>query len=336
MPASFIDDRIPHQTLITGAKIPSIGLGTFGSDAVSASQIAAAVVQAAEIGYRHFDCASVYGNEPEIGEALAQVIASGIPREHLWITSKVWNDCHAPADVEKSCLRSIADLGVKYLDAYLVHWPFPNHHDPGCDVASRSRNARPYIHEEFMATWRAMESLVDRGLVRHIGTSNMTIPKLELLLRDARIQPALNEMELHPHFQQPALFDFLLARNIVPVGFSPLGSPGRPERDRTPEDTSPLTDPVILEIAKRRNRHPATICLKWAVQRGGVVIPFSIRPANLLANLNTVREPDLSPEEMRAIRETDRNCRLIKGQVFLWKANQSWRDLWDEDGVIPQ
>lgn len=336
MPSSSLDHAIPYRTLNIGAAIPSIGLGTFGSDTVRADQVAAAVVQAAEIGYRHFDCASVYGNEREIGEALAQVIDSGIPRDQLWITSKVWNDCHAPADVEKSCLRSIADLGVKYLDAYLVHWPFPNHHEPGCDVASRSRNARPYIHEEFMATWRAMESLVERGLVRNIGTSNMTIPKLELLLRDARIQPALNEMELHPHFQQPALFDFLRARGIVPVGFSPLGSPGRPERDRTPEDTSPLTDPVILEIAERRNQHPAAVCLKWAVQRGGAVIPFSVRPANLLANLKAVCGPDLSPEEMQAIHGIDRNCRLIKGQVFLWKANQSWHDLWDEDGVIPQ
>jgi alcohol dehydrogenase (NADP+) len=336
MTTSSIDNEIPRQILPTGAAIPSIGLGTFGSDTVSADEIAAAVVQSAQIGYRHFDCASVYGNEPEIGRALDRVIASGIARDHLWITSKVWNDSHAPSDVEKSCLKSIADLGVEYLNAYLIHWPFPNHHDPGCDVEARRRDARPYIHDRFMAAWGAMESLVDRGLVRHIGTSNMTIPKLRLLLRDARIRPALNQMELHPHFQQPALFDFLRSQGIVPVGFSPLGSPGRPERDRTPEDTSPLTDPVITEIAERHRLHPAAVCLRWAVQRGGVVIPFSVRAANQRANLDAIRQLDLSAEEMQAIRGTDRNCRLIKGQVFLWKSNQSWRDLWDEDGVIPQ
>jgi diketogulonate reductase-like aldo/keto reductase len=181
-----------------------------------------------------------------------------------------------------------------------------------------------------------MESLVDRGLVRHIGTSNMTLPKLTLLLTDARIRPALNEMELHPHFQQPALFDFLRSNEIVPVGYSPLGSPGRPERDRTPEDTSPLSDPLIVEIAERRNLHPAQVCLKWGLQRGQVVIPFSIKQRNLLCNLQAVLEPDLSEEEMAAIRTADRNCRLIKGQVFLWKANQSWRDLWDENGEIAQ
>ena len=106
-----------------------------------------------------------------------------------------------------SCRQSLADLQLDYLDLYLVHWPFPNFHPPHCDVESRSPNARPYIHENFMRTWRKMEELVDLGLVRHIGTSNMTIPKLELLLRDARIKPAVNEMELHPHFQQPELFD---------------------------------------------------------------------------------------------------------------------------------
>lgn len=331
-----IELNIASHTLSTGARIPSIGMGTFGSDAVSAEEIATAVVQAAEIGYRHFDCASVYRNEREIGESMVRLIGSGIAREQLWITSKVWNDCHAPAAVERSCIQSIRDLRVEYLDAYLVHWPFPNHHDPGCDVESRSNHAHPYIHGDFMATWRAMESLVDRGLVRHIGTSNMTIPKLSLLLRDARIRPALNEMELHPHFQQPALFDFLRSNEIVPVGYSPLGSPGRPERDRTPEDTSPLTDPVILEIAERRNLQPAQVCLKWGLQRGQVLIPFSTKQRNLLANLQVVLEPDLSEEEMAAIHTSDRNCRLIKGQVFLWKANQSWRDLWDENGEIAQ
>jgi alcohol dehydrogenase (NADP+) len=327
---------IPACTLRTGDRIPSIGLGTFGSDSVSAQDVAAAVIQAADIGYRHFDCAPVYGNEKEIGHALAQVISSGIPREQLWITSKVWNDCHAPADVERSCRKSIRDLGVQYLDAYLVHWPFPNHHDAGCDVESRSDHARPYIHANFMATWRAMEALVDRGLVRHIGTSNMTIPKLSLVLRDARIRPTLNQMELHPHFQQQALFDFLRSNQIVPVGFSPLGSPGRPGRDRTPEDTSPLEEPAIAAIAARRDLHPAQVCLKWAVQRGQVVIPFSVRTRNQFLNLQAVLHPDLSEAEMTAIRGADQNCRLIKGQVFLWKANQSWRDLWDEDDEIVQ
>jgi aryl-alcohol dehydrogenase-like predicted oxidoreductase len=117
---------------------------------------------------------------------------------------------------------------LDYLDLYFIHWPFPNHHAAGVDVSSRDHNAQPYIHANYMKTWRQLELLVDRGLVRHIGTSNMTIPKLELLLRDARIKPAVSEMELHPHFQQPALFDFVRRHGIEPIGYSPIGSPGRP------------------------------------------------------------------------------------------------------------
>jgi alcohol dehydrogenase (NADP+) len=324
---------VPQKALYTGAQMPAIGLGTFGSDHVTASEVAAAVEGAATIGYRHFDCASVYGNEHEIGHALQQVLRH-LKREELWITSKLWNDKHGENDVIPSCRKSLADLRLSYLDLYLVHWPFPNFHPPGCDVTSRSQDSKPYIHAEFMKTWRKMEELVDLGLVRHIGTSNMTIPKLRLLLRDARIKPAVNEMELHPHFQQPALFEFVRSNGMVPVGYCPIGSPGRPERDRTPEDTSPTEDPVIVKIANRLGVHPAVVCLKWAVQRGQVPIPFSTKPKKYLSNLEGVVSEPLTADEMREIGTIDRNCRLIKGQVFLWKEGQSWEDLWDPSGEI--
>jgi diketogulonate reductase-like aldo/keto reductase len=244
----------------------------------------------------------------------------------------VWNDKHGEDDLIASCRQSLADLRLDYLDLYLVHWPFPNFHPPGCDVSSRSPDAKPYIHESYMKTWRAMEKLVDLGLVRHIGTSNMTIPKLKLVLRDARIRPAVNEMELHPHFQQPELFRFVKENGIVPVGYCPLGSPGRPERDRTPEDTAPTQDPVILEIARRHGVNPAAVCIKWAVQRGQTPIPFSVN--HYRDNLASVVSDPLSDEEMSAIAQIDHNCRLIKGQVFLWKDGQTWEDLWDTNGEI--
>ena len=323
---------IPQRRLYTGAAIPAIGLGTFGSDSIRAAQGAEAVRGAADIGYRHFDCASVYGNEPEIGEALEAIVAQGIERKDLWITSKLWNDMHGEKDVIASCRQSLSDLRLGYLDLYLVHWPFPNFHPPGCDVTSRSRGAKPYIHESYMKTWRKMEELVDLGLVRHIGTSNMTIPKLKLLLRDARIRPAVNEMELHPHFQQPELFQFVMDHGIQAVGYCPIGSPGRPERDRTPEDTTPVEDPVVIEIAREHGIDPAVVCIKWAVQRGQIPIPFSIN--HYRANLEGGLSDPLSEEEMRKIAAIDRNCRLIKGQVFLWKAGQRWEDLWDMQGEI--
>lgn len=325
---------IPAFELFSGAKIPCIGLGTFGSDHVSADQVANAVKNAAAMGYRHFDCAAVYGNEAEIGNALKEVVASGIPRKDLWITSKLWNDKHAKQDVIPACKQSLQDLQLDYLDLYLVHWPFPNFHPPGCAVSSRSDNATPYIHDKYMETWGELERLVEQGLVRNIGTSNMTVPKLELLLRDAAIAPVVNEMELHPHFQQPQLFDFVTRHNILPIGFCPLGSPGRPDRDRTPEDTVDMEDPVIVKIAHRLDVHPAAICLKWAVQRGNVVIPFSTNPRNYLSNLKAIAGEPLTDSDMEAIAGIDKNSRLIKGQVFLWKEGQCWEDLWDLNGEI--
>ncbi|MGD0348025.1 MAG: aldo/keto reductase [Terracidiphilus sp.] len=331
-PAAIDPAAIPQRKLATGATMPAIGLGTFGSDHVSAVEVAQAVKGAAAVGYRHFDCASVYGNEDEIGAAFEEILRGGIKRKELWITSKLWNDKHGENDVIASCRKSLADLRLSYLDLYLMHWPFPNFHPPGCDVSSRSSDARPYIHENYMKTWRKMEELVDMGLVRHIGTSNMTVPKLKLLLRDARIKPAVNEMELHPHFQQPELFRFVVENGIQPVGYCPVGSPGRPERDRTPEDTAPTEDPVIVDIARRHGTHPAAVCIKWAVQRGQTPIPFSVN--HYRENLAAAAGEPLTDDEMRGIAALDRNCRLIKGQVFLWKEGQTWEDLWDVNGEI--
>jgi alcohol dehydrogenase (NADP+) len=325
---------IPYRTLHSGAKMPAIGLGTFGSDHVSHLAVAEAVGYAVSVGYRHIDCASVYGNEVRIGETFRKLRQHGFRREDLWVTSKLWNDKHGEDDVIRSCEKSMLDLQLDYLDLYLVHWPFPNHHPPGCEITARNPNAVPYIHENYMRTWRKMEELVDRGLVRHIGTSNMTVPKMELLVRDARIKPAANEMELHPHFQQPEFFRYLLEKDILPIGYSPIGSPGRPERDRTPEDTSPIEDPVICAIAQKLGIHPAVVCIKWAIQRGQVPIPFSANPHKILSNLLGAISKPLTPEDMSAIENLDRNCRLIKGHVFLWKEKQSWEDLWDVHGVI--
>ena len=325
---------VPMKMFATGAKIPAIGLGTFGSDNYTGEEIARAVVDAASVGYRHFDCAAVYANEHLVGPALREIVQNGVAREDLWVTSKVWNDRHN--DVAGSCEQSLRDLRLDYLDLYLVHWPFPNAHAPGVDVFSRDKHARPYIHDAYMKTWAQMETLVERGLIRHIGTSNMTIPKLKLVLRDAAIKPAANEMELHPHFQQPELFQYVVDYGIVPIGYSPIGSPSRPARDRTPDDTVDVEDPVIVQIAERLGVHPAIVCVKWAVRRGQIPIPFSVKRAQYLATLQAVVGEPLTDEEMAAIAGIDKNNRLIKGQVFLWKENQAWEDLWDWNGEIAQ
>ncbi|HBR35559.1 MAG TPA: aldo/keto reductase [Firmicutes bacterium] len=327
-------NKVPKRKVYTGAEIPAVGLGTYGSDRFSAEQIAEAVKGAIAVGYRHIDCAAVYGNEHLIGESLQAAIQAGVKREELWITSKVWNDMHGDGDVLISCAKSLKDLQLDYLDLFLVHWPFPNYHAPGVSVDSRDPHARPYIHEEYMKVWRQMERLVELGLVKHIGTSNMTIPKLKLVLRDAKIKPACNEMELHPHFQQPELFKFVVDNGIVPIGFCPIGSPKRPDRDKTEADTVDIEDPVIVRIAQRHQVHPAVICVKWAVQRGQVPIPFSIHRDEYLSNLMCSVIDPLTDEEMEEIATIDQNCRLIKGQVFLWESAKGWEDLWDLNGEI--
>ena len=326
---------VPKRKLYTGEEIPVVGLGTFGSDKYTPEQVSNAVFGAILSGYRLIDCASVYQNEDRIGEVLQRIFKeSEIKREELFITSKVWNDMHGEGKVLESCKKSLSDLGLSYLDLYFVHWPFPNYHAPGCTGDSRNPDSRPFSVEAFMATWRQCEELVDKGLVRYIGMSNMTIPKLEAVLPLCRIQPAALEMELHPSFQQPELFDYARQHDILPIGYCPIGSPSRPERDRTEEDLADGELPGVAEAAKAHGVHPALICLKWAVQRGQVPIPFSVKAVQYEANLRGVIEDPLTEAEMAAIAGEDRNCRLIKGQVFLWEGAGGWEDLWDMEGVL--
>lgn len=333
---AWIDPKkVPKRTLLNGQQIPCIGMGTFGSDRFTAEQISAAVAGAIRCGYRLFDCASVYGNEDQIGQVFAQAFQEGVvKREELFIASKVWNDMHWQGDVLLSLAKTLKDLQLDYLDAYFVHWPFPNYHAPGCDGDSRNPDSRPFSVEEFMSTWRQCEQLVDEGKVRYIGMSNMTVPKLEAVLPLCRIQPAALEMELHPGFQQPELFDYAVAHGIQPIGYCPIGSPSRPERDRTAEDIADTQMPEIVEIAERHNIHPALVCLKWAAQRGQIPIPFSVKEPQYVSNLACVTEDPLTEEEMESIRRADKNCRLIKGQVFLWAGAKGWEDLWDMEGTI--
>lgn len=328
----MIDPKtFPHFTLNDGGTIPSIGMGTFGSDRVSSEEVAQAVANGIRVGYRLFDCAACYGNEAEIGKVFRAAMDDGaVKREDLFIMTKVWNDMHR--NVAASCKKSIADLQCDYIDMLFIHWPFPNYHPPFCDVDTRNPDSKPFSVEEFVDTYRQIEALVDEGLVRRIGISNMTIPKLDAVLDKLRIPPAACESELHPTFQQQELFDYLNKRGILNVGYMPLGSPRRPERDILPEDVADMQLPELKEIARAHNCHPAIICLKWALQRGQLPIPFSVH--NYEANLESAVTEKLTEEEMRIIAGLECGNRLVKGQVFLWEGATDWHDLWDEDGVI--
>lgn len=320
--------KVPKITLSNGDEMPVIGMGTFGSDRFSAAEVAEAVAGGIRAGYRMLDCAACYGNEKEIGQVLSEAYKEGIvQRSDMFIMSKVWNDMHR--NVGEACRKTIADLGCEYLDMYFIHWPFPNYHPPFCDVDARNPDSRPFSVEEFVDTYRQCEQLVEEGLVRHIGISNMTIRKLDAVLDLLKIAPAACESEFHPCFQQTELLDYLNKKGIVSVAYMPIGSPKRPERDIVPEDVNDLAQPVIVEIAEKHGVHPAIIALKWALGRGTIPIPFSLH--NYVANLEaTITEP-LTQEEMDAIATLECGNRLVKGQVFLWEGANDWHDLWDED-----
>lgn len=324
---------VPKVKLYTGEEIPCVGMGTFGSDRFTPEQVSNAVAGAIRCGYRMFDCAACYGNEDQIGEVFHAAFEEGVvERKDLFIMTKVWNDMHER--VEESCRKSIQDLQCDYIDLFFIHWPFPNYHAPGCDVDSRNPDSRPFSVEEFMNTYRQCEELVRKGLIRHIGISNMTIPKMEAVLPLMEIMPSACESEMHVCFQQKEIFDYLTEHKIQPIGFMPLGSPQRPERDMCPEDVADLQTPEMQEIAKAHGCHPALIALKWAHQRGQIPIPFSVHEAEYVSNLKAMTEEPLTEEEMKTIETLERNNRLVKGQVFLWEGAKDWHDLWDEEGKI--
>lgn len=321
---------IPKKRLYTGAELPCVGMGTFGSDRVSHEDVSEAAAGAIRCGYRLFDCAACYGNEAQIGTVFQEAFQEkAVERKDLFIMSKVWNDMHR--DVARACKKSISDLACDYLDMYFIHWPFPNYHAPGCDGDARNPDSRPFSVDEFLDTYRQCEALVDQGLIRHIGVSNMTIVKLDAVLPKLRIKPAAAELEMHPAFQQRELKEYLEAHDIVPVGYMPIGSPRRPERDIMEEDIADLEMPEIREIARAHGISPAATALKWAHQNGQIPIPFSVH--HYYENLECMTADPLTEEEMAVIATLERGNRLVKGQVFLWEGARDWHELWDEQAL---
>ena len=321
---------VPHIKLASGRSIPSIGMGTFGSDRYGPEEVSAAVAGAIRCGYRLFDCASVYGNEDLIGRVFEEAFESGaVKREELFITSKVWNDMHGPGKVLASIEKTLSDLRLSSVDAYFVHWPFPNYHAPGCDGDARNPDSVPFSAERFLATWKQMEEIYREGLARHLGMSNMTVSKLEAVLPLCNIKPELIEMEQHPGFQQRELFDYCSKKGIAVIGYCPIGSPNRPDRDKAPGDVVDTELPEVIAVAKAHKIHPALVCVKWAVQRSSIPIPFSVHEKNYQGNLLAVTEDPLTQDEMELLKKAERNCRLVKGQVFLWPGAKGWEDLWD-------
>jgi len=260
-----------------------------------------------------------------VGAALKKTT---VPREDIFVTSKLWNTMHAASDVEVACKESLTKLGLDFLDLYLIHWP----------VCLKSGHAMPPAADEMTdvpleETWRAMETLVDKGLVKAIGVSNFSMPKLQRVLEMAKVKPAVNQIEGHPYLQQPALKAFCDENGVIVTAYSPLGSPDRPPRVRDESDPVLLDDAILAGIAAEVDRSPADLLIRWAVQRGTVVIPKSVTPKRIASNLEAASNP-LPEATMAALEKFDRGLRFIKGTIWVAADGQgpykTVQDLWDE------
>jgi 2,5-diketo-D-gluconate reductase A len=263
---------VPDVTLSNGVRMPQLGFGVFQ---VGNDEARAAVATALECGYRSIDTAALYGNEHGVGAA---VRASGIPRDEVFITTKLWNADHGARRVRPAFARSLDKLRLAYVDLYLIHWPVP------------SRNL-------YVETWQALKLLYADQRVRAIGVSNFTAAQLRRLLDETDVLPAVNQIELHPGFQQKELREFHREHGIATEAWSPLGQ------------GAALTHPVIVRLAERHGKTPAQIVVRWHLDLGNVVIPKSVNPQRIRENIS-VFDFALTAEDAREIAGLDSGQRI--------------------------
>lgn len=314
-----------HLKFGNGDKLPALGLGTWKS---KPGDVYGAVIAAIKLGYRHIDCAAVYGNEAEIGEALTEAMSQGlIRRDELWVTSKLWCDSFAIEDVEPALQKTLADLQLDYLDLYLLHWPIPLKKGGRMGVADDYVNP---LEQPVSSTWQVLEQLRVKGLTRHIGVSNFSKAKLQSLIENATLKPEVNQIELHPYLQQADLRAYCREQSIHLTCYSPLGSQDRPSALKAQDEPVLLNDPVIKKIANHHEKSPAQVILSWALSQGLSTIPKSVSGVRLEENLEAA-EFELSVEELTQIERLDRHRRYITGEFWLVDGGYySLASIWDE------
>lgn len=264
--------QIPTVSLGGGEQIPQLGFGVFQ---VPPKETEEAVAEALRVGYRHIDTAAAYRNEGGVGEALR---SSGLARDEYFVTTKCWNDNQGYEQAKRACHASLQRLELDHVDLYLIHWPVP-------------------AHDRYVETWKAFVELQQEGLVRSIGVSNFEPEHLERVIAETGVTPAINQVELHPHFQQVGLRREHERLGIVTESWSPLGQ------------GLELEDPTIVEIAQAHGKSPAQTIIRWHVQIGAVVIPKSVTPSRIAENFD-VFDFELSGEQLDAIAALDAGTRI--------------------------
>ncbi|MDR6563570.1 MULTISPECIES: aldo/keto reductase [unclassified Arcicella] len=306
--------------------IPMLGLGTWKS---AKGEIYQTVRKAIEIGYRHFDCALIYGNEHEIGQAISDAINNKeVTRNELWITSKLWNNRHKKVDIQPTIEITLDSLKLEYLDLYLIHWPVAllnnvNYPKDGSEMVDLK-------HIPLVETWQGMIALKENNLTKHIGVSNFSIKKINELINETGVCPEALQLELHPFLQQNKIVDFANANNIILTGFCPLGSSDRPINRITAGEPKLFENKTIIDIAQEKGNTPAQIMLAWAINRGTSVIPKSVNPQRLKENIEAA-DIELTPLKMEKINKLDQHYRYIKGDFWcLEGSGYTLENLWDE------
>lgn len=311
-----------YYTYQNGDQMPVLGIGTWQSDP---EKLYDAIIEAVKYGYRHIDCAYIYQNEDIVGRALKHLFETGVvKREDLWITSKLWNACHRREQALPAIKESLNNLGIEYLDMYLIHWPVAFR--PGVKFPESAADIVSLEEIPLAETWKGMEECHKAGLTRHIGVSNFSVKKLKALKEGADIQPENNQVEMNPYLQQQELFEYCFAEGICVTAFSPLGK-GNVARQN---DLNLYEDPVIKNIAAEQNCTVSQVLLKWAVQKGIVVIPKSVTASRIRENFDAMKV-NLTVEDMERIATLDKNNRISYGAAWLIEGSPyTYDNLWDE------